>query len=144
MTRRVGRRELEEVRLDELETAVREIHQGTPVARPREHRGVDVDGPDLVTCGCQRDGEPATPGGKLEDRAVRAVGQGEVEIEVVRIVAEVEVIQPGEFPCSRRIGGFDHPAAGSQRTGRPAALRTASALIASSAARLATIAVVSA
>ncbi len=95
----------------------------------------------------QRDRQPTGTDCEFEDRAFGALGEREVEVEIARFVGEVEVIQPRERGRRRGVGsierrGFDGQA--SQRTRPPARRRTASALIASRAARFAAIAVVSA
>ena len=115
--------------------------------RPIEHRRVEVDAGDRVTRFGQRDRQPTGTDGEFEDRAFGALGEREVEVEVARIVGEVEVVQARQRGRRRGVGSvergrFDGQA--SQRTRPPARRRTASALIASSAARLAAIAVVSA
>ena len=91
----------------------------------------------------QRDRQPPGPDRELEDRAVGAVGQREVQVEVARIVDQVEVVQAGEGgrgcaasravehgrgqpgwpwrsdgPAGNRSAGKSTPA---QRTGLPAA-----------------------
>ena len=117
-----------------------------------EHRRIDVDGRHPVAGGRERHGQPAASGGELEDRPVGPVGEGEVQVEVARIVDEVEVVQPGQRRRRRGIGSVEH-AADERLGGRgrlPADRRrrragaTARALIASRAARFAAIAVVSA
>ena len=90
---------------------------------------------------------------------IRPAREGEVQVEIARIVLEVEVVQAGEGPgAGRRLCGRPpgsrarHPPKASpavvpgpaNRTGRPARRLTASALMASSAARFAIIEVVSA
>lgn len=96
----------------------------------------------------ERDGQPPRAGAELEDRSACPGGQREVEVEVARILDEVEVVQAGQrrglgrslLPGSLRAGdGQPFP-----RTRRPAAFFTASAPIASSTARFAAIAVTSA
>jgi hypothetical protein len=67
----------------------------------------------------ERDGKPAAAHGELKDRAAGAVGQGEVQVEIARVVDEVEVVQPREggrrFPVGRtEAGRVDRQA--SQRT----------------------------
>jgi hypothetical protein len=101
----------------------------------------------MVACLGQRDRQPAGADAQLEDRALGAIGKREVEIEIAGVVGKVEVVQARE--CGRgggvraielsRVDGQR-----SQRTVRPDWRLTASALMASRAARLAAIAVVSA
>jgi hypothetical protein len=116
---------------------------------PGEHRGVDVDRGDLVTGPGQRDSEAARARGELEDGSVGAGREGEVQGEVAGVLDEVDVIEAGERVGLGLLAGAYRArgqcyAPGTNRTGRPAAFLTASALIASSATRFATIAVVSA
>jgi hypothetical protein len=95
----------------------------------------------------QRDGQPAGPDGKFQDRTLGAIRECQVEVEIARVVDEVEVVLARERRRGGGIGPVERGAVDrqpSQRTLRPAWRRTASALIASSAARLAAIAVVSA
>ena len=56
----------------------------------------------------ERDGQPPGPDGELEDRPAGPGGQREVEIEVARVVDEVEVVQAGERLGGRRIGAVEH------------------------------------
>ena len=92
-----GSREPEDVRLDELAVASR-----PPAARPRprpgpvEHRRVDVDARDVVAGLGERDRQPSGAGGELEDRPAGPRREGEVEVEVARVVGEVEVVEPRE------------------------------------------------
>ena len=78
-----------------------------PLARPSEHGRVDVDAGDLVAGLGQRDGQPPAPDCELEDRAVGAVGQREVEVEVARVVDEVEVVQAREGGRGRGVGSIE-------------------------------------
>ena len=130
--------------MDELDRVQAKTGFRGAVAGTSQHRFVDVDRGDRVA-GCrERDRETAGAGGQLEDRAVGPVGQRPIQVEIARILLQVEVVQARERASRLLIRGLDHPAAGSHRTGVPAALRTASALMASRAARFAAIAVVSA
>ena len=95
----------------------------------------------------ERDRDPPRPGGQLQDRAARPAGQGQIQVEVARILDEVEVVQAGQGPAGGGGLGVDRQPAVPRpvnRTGAPSRRLTASALMASSAARLAIIAVVSA
>ena len=67
-----------------------------------EHRRVEVDAGHVVAGLGERDGEPAGPDGELEDRAAGPPGQGEIEVEVARVLDEVEVVQAGERRGGRR------------------------------------------
>ena len=87
------------------------------------------------------------PDAQFEDRAFAPIGQGEVEVEVAGVVGQVQVVQARESRRGRGVGSIRPPRVDgqpSQRTVRPAWRLTASALMASSAARLAAIEVVSA
>ena len=122
-------------------------HSRGPIACPGEHGRVDVDAGDLVARLGQRDGQPPGPDRELEDRAVGAVGQREVEVEVARVVDEVEVVEACQRGRGRGVGAVERRGVDgqpSQRTRPPSRRLTARALIASSAARLAAAAVVSA
>ena len=96
----------------------------------------------------QRDRDPAAADRELEDRAAGRAGQREVQVEVARVLEEVEVVQAGE----RRRGRGSSVGRDAEASASPAlpadalaaARLTASALIASRTARLAAIAVVSA
>lgn len=96
---------------------------------------------------CQRNGQPAGADSEFENGAGRAVRQGEIQVEIAWVIGQVEVVEAGESRRDGRIvtvgpeGPDDYP---SQRTRWPALRRTARALIASSAARFAAMAVVSA
>ena len=136
--------DIKQVGLDQLDPLAREALGRGAFSRSVQHRRVEVDAGDTVARHGQRDGEPAATDGQLEDRAASSVGERAVQVEVARIVLQVEVVQARERARGGGIGRSDQPAAGSQRTVPPAAFRTASALIASSAARFAAIAVVSA
>ncbi len=97
--------------------------------------------------GRQGNGEPPGPGRQLEDRPARPLGERQVQVQVARIVDQVEVVEPREDVGRGAIGrGERIGRAGQsfQRTLIPARRRTASALIASSATRFAAIDVVSA
>ena len=119
----------------------------TPLARPGEHRRIDVDAGDEMAGLGQRDGQPPGTDREFEDRPVDAVRQRQIQVEVARIVGEIEVVQAREGGRRRGVGSIerrpvdDQP---SQRTRPPSRRLTASALMASSAARLAAAAVVSA
>jgi hypothetical protein len=47
--------------------------------------------------------EAAAADRELEDRPAGARGQGQVEVQVARVVEEVQVVQPGERGRGRRI-----------------------------------------
>ena len=44
----------------------------------------------------QRDGEAPGPGRELEDRSAGPSGEGQVQVQVARVLGEVEVVEPGE------------------------------------------------
>ena len=122
---RVGQPQTDEVGLDE--------RRGVPSTSPPggrraaagavEHRRVEVDAGDPVAGRGERDGQPAGPDRELEDRAAGPLGEREVQVEVARVVDEVEVVQPregGGGPGSRAssIGSVVSPGARAARTGR--------------------------
>ena len=112
-----------------------------------EHGRVKVNGRDLVARFREGPDNPAAAGRQLEDRAARPLGEGQVQADVIAgILGQVEVIQAGKrsgLGAGWIVPGA-HALGGCQRTVAPARFLTASALIASRAARLAAIAVVSA
>ena len=106
-----------------------------------EHVAVVVDA-GHVMAGCRQwNGDAAGPDGQLQDAAADAIGQRPVEVDVARVVGQVEIVEARQGGCRR---GSSAAEAHERRTQVPAWRRTASALIASSASRLAAIAVVSA
>ena len=116
-------------------------------ASSSEHGGVDVDPRDVITLGGQRNRKPARTYAQLEDRPTGPPCEGPVEVEVARVVDEVDVIQAGER-LRAGLGRVAHQLREDplslQRTVRPAAFLAASAPMASRITRLAAIAVVSA
>ena len=120
----IGQAEPDDVRLDEGQPVLAGGSAGPRGARPVEHRRIEVDAGDEVARLGQRDGQPAGPDRQLEDRTVDPVGQREVQVEVARIVGQVEVVQPREGGRrSRRSGrSSDERSDGqpSQRTRCPA------------------------
>ncbi len=131
--------------------------------RPLEHRRIAVDAGDRVAGAGERHGQATGADRQLEDRAAGPIGEGGVQVEIARVVGEVQVVEAGERRRLRRRTG--RPGAGSgdarwvptvavhasgqpgapwNRTARPAAFLTASALMVSMTARLAAIAVCSA
>ena len=98
--------EPDEVGLDERQA----ILAGRPSrASPRavQHRRVEVDAGDPVAGLGQRDRQPTGADGELEDRAVGALGQREVEVEVARVVDEIEVVQAREGVRRRGVGAVE-------------------------------------
>ncbi len=71
-----------------------------------EHCRVRVDAGDVVPCLRERDGEPSGTGGKLQDRAVGTRCERQQQVEIARIVLEVEVVQAGER-CRRGLRHTD-------------------------------------
>ena len=84
----------DEVRLDEGQVLGRDRpgQCGTRLG-PREHRWIEIDGRDPVATGRQGHGQAPGPGRELEDRPAGPLGQGEIEVEVARIVDEIEVVE---------------------------------------------------
>ncbi len=103
-----GRLQIEQVRLDEGQ-AVRQ-HPGRLGTGPAtvDHGRVDVDGRDLVTGARQRHGETTGPGRELEHGTVRPVGEREIQVEVARIVLEIEIVETGEGGRRGGIGPVEH------------------------------------
>ena len=123
----VGQAQADDVRLDEGQAILAGVAAGPP-ARPVEHGRVEVDAGDQVAGLGQRDGQPAGPDRELEDRTLGAIGQREIQVEVARVVDEVEVVQAGQGRRRRRIGPVERqsmvsPPSGCARrrgAGRPA------------------------
>ena len=132
------------------------LDQGQPVGRraplrsrscPIKHGRIEIDTGHRVAGLSQRDRQSTGADGKFEDRPVDPVCKREIEVEVVGVVDQIEIVQARQRAGGRRIrapeiGRVDDQA--SQRTRPPAWRLTASALIASRAARFAALAVVSA
>jgi len=97
-----GQVELEQVRLDELQSAA-----GAPAGRcgpgpgPLEHRRIEVHRRDVEPGRGERDGDPAAACRELEDRAAGAGREGPVEVDISRIVDEIEVVQAGQRAARR-------------------------------------------
>jgi hypothetical protein len=107
----VGQAQPDEVGLEEREP-VRTAMSAGATAGTIEHGRVDVDGGHLMTGLGERDREAAAARRELEDRAVGALGQREIEVQVARVVDEVEVVQPREGGRGLGIGRGQHrPAA---------------------------------
>ena len=108
---RLGQAEADEVGLDEPDAGpCLQPGGGGPPAGPVEHCRIAIDGRYLVTRGGQRHGDPSRAGTHLEDRPAGPRGEGEVEVQVARVVREVEVVQ------AREGGGLDRgPLAASAR-----------------------------
>jgi hypothetical protein len=49
----------------------------------------------------ERDGQPTGPDREFEDRTLGAIGERQVQVDIARVVDEIEVVQAGE----RRGGG---------------------------------------
>ncbi len=99
----------------------------------------------------ERDRQPTSPDAQLENRPLGPIGEGEIEVEVAGIVGQVQVVQARQCRRGRGVGPVERSVTivrvdgqPSQRTVPPALRLTASALMASRAARLAAIEVVSA
>ena len=111
-------------------------------SRPVQHRRIEVDAGHVEARLGQRHGETPGAARELQDRATGARRERQVEVQVAGILDQVDVVQPGE-------GASLGPTTSSprrlaiERPGR-AWRFTASALIASRAARFAIIAVISA
>ena len=117
-----GEPEVEQVGLDELELPAGSPRPGA-LAGPGEHRGSTSTAVTAWPASGERDGDPAAARGQLEDRPVGAVGEREVQVEVARVVLEVEVVEPGERAGGGGIGRLRSTrAAGSQRTVLPGCL----------------------
>ncbi len=65
-------------------------------ARPVEHGGIVVHSGHGVPRTCQGHGQTTAAGGQLEDRPTRSLGHREVQVQVARIVGQVEVVVAGE------------------------------------------------
>ena len=137
---------------------------GTP--GPGQHRGVEVHAGHVVAGGRERDRQATRADGKLEDPATGPGGQREIEVEIARVIGEIEVVQAREGlrvrlgrRRGRRTGGLARGLptgppgcrlAGHRDTARswrivwPASRLAASAEMTSRATRLAAIAVTSA
>jgi hypothetical protein len=61
----------------------------------------------------QRNGQAARARGKFEDGTAGPVGQGEIEVEIARILVEVEIVE-----SRKRSGGLRIGPAKSGRSGR--------------------------
>ncbi len=85
------------VGLDEPD-AVRHRRSGRPRAGsgPGDHRRVVVHPGDRPAGRGERDRQAPRADPELQDRTVRPGRQGEVEVEVARVVEQVDVVQPGE------------------------------------------------
>ena len=129
---------------------------------------IDVDADDVIAVPGERHRDPARPDGELDDRAAGSPREGPVQVDVARILAEVEVVQArdrrgerfrighaadasGRRRAARRFSGRRRPSIAGRsgwpavnRTFRPSRCLTASAEMASSAQRFAIIAVDSA
>ena len=88
----------EEVGLDELDP-VAACRSRPRRARSRarcEHRRIEVDGGDPVTRPPRAGRDPAGACTELEDRAARPRRERQVQVEVARILDEVEVVEAGQ------------------------------------------------
>lgn len=63
----------------------------------------------------QRDRQTAAAGSQLQDRAPGPFRQGEVQVQVARILRQVQVVQPGESRGRGRIDGVSPPSARDRR-----------------------------
>ena len=98
----------EQVRLDEGQAVRRHPGRLGPRPAPVEHGGVDVHGRDLVAGERQRNGQAAGAGRELQHGAVGAVGERQVQVEVARIVLEIEIVETGEGGRRGGIGPVEH------------------------------------
>ena len=91
----LGQAQVDEVGLDERQP-VDDARGGRAAAGALEHRRVEIDAGDLVAGLGQRDGQPPAADRQLEDRPTGAVGQGQVQVEVARVVGQVQVVEAGQ------------------------------------------------
>ena len=141
---RLGEADRPRVALDEVEAAGDRRAGGRGCgAGPREHRRIEVHAGDVVPRRRERDGEAPAADGELQDRAAGPRGEREEQVEVARVLGQVEVVEAGER-VGRGLAAHAVPGP-EKRTGRPpSCCLAASAEITSSATRLAAIAVTSA
>ena len=120
---RARRRKLqaEQVGLHELDSvrALRACRRLPVGGRARASPGSRSTRGDVVAGGGERNRDPARAAAELEDRAARPRREGEVQVEVARILDEVEVVEAGEGAPNgaRRVIGRCRPTRGrSKRT----------------------------
>ena len=104
----VGQPQADEVGFDEGQ-AIRSRRRPRARRRARSSIAGSRSTPVTSVAGLgQRDRQPAGPDGQLEDRAIGPIGQREIQVEVARVVGQVEVVQARERRRGRGIGSVEH------------------------------------
>ena len=99
-----GRSQIEQVRLDELETGRLRRRPRPRRAGARARASPGRGRPPVTSWPAAASGTASrpVPAAELEDRAAGPRGEGEVEVEVAGILDEVDVVEAGEGVAPRR------------------------------------------
>ena len=100
---RVGQPEVNKVRLDESE-AVRRRRSGDLGSRTIEHRGIQIHTRHPIPGLGERDGQAAAPDSEFQDRTIRPTGQGQIQVQVARVIGQVKVVQTSQGSRSVGVG----------------------------------------
>ncbi len=104
-----GRLEADEIGLDKLHPGPNGgIGSGRGFLGPGQHRRIDIDRRHVVAGLGKRHGDAAGTAGDLQDRPSGSPGKRQVQVQVARVLRQVDVVQPGQrgggLGIARRLG----------------------------------------